>query len=394
MTSPARVLVVDDVEANRDLLARRVARQGHDVVMAENGRVALERLRSKPFDLVLLDIMMPEMDGYEVLDAIKSDPTLSDTRVIMISAVTEMESIVRCLKAGADDYLSKPFQSALLKARLESSLARKAVKDALRQTTARLERELEIGRRIQAGFLPSELPQVSGWDLAAAFHPAREVAGDFYDAFTLHGSDRSTFLVVGDVCDKGVGAALFMALFRSLIRASAGGSSPDSESLGAAELLRQTARRTNDYIALTHSEANMFATLFMAVLEPEEGLFHYLNAGHEPALVIQPGGSVDRLEPTGPAAGLMAGLDFRVDCRQLAPGELVLVYTDGVTEARSESRELFGEDRLVKSVSAEGATGARSLVDALVAATAEHTGTAEPADDITMLVLRRQPDAD
>src|SRR5260221_2112670 len=232
MTAEAgRILVVDDVEMNRDLLARRLQQQGHTVSLAENGRRALERLRAEEFDLVLLDIMMPEMDGYQVLGEMMGDAVLKNVPVIMISAVTEMDSVVKCIEIGATDYLPKPFNAVLLQARVVSTLEQNRLRDKERLYAKSLARDLEIGREIQKSFLPEELPRVPGWEIAARFRPARQVAGDFYDAFALPVSGR-VGLVVADVCDKGVGAALFMALFRTLLRATATGDSQPPRSGG------------------------------------------------------------------------------------------------------------------------------------------------------------------
>ncbi|CAA9329641.1 MAG: Serine phosphatase RsbU, regulator of sigma subunit, partial [uncultured Gemmatimonadaceae bacterium] len=225
MTAPAgpgggcSILVVDDNELNRDLLSRRLRRMGHAVEAVEDGGRALELLSAAPFDLVMLDIMMPGMNGYEVLARLKADPALCHVPVIMITAVDDEASVVRCIELGAEDYMPKPFNPALLKARVGSSLAKKRLHDREQTYAAGLARELDIGRHIQQGFLPARLPAADGWELTARFAPARQVAGDFYDAFLLpHGR---LAVLVADVCDKGVGAALFMALFRSLFRALA-----------------------------------------------------------------------------------------------------------------------------------------------------------------------------
>ncbi|HMA18588.1 MAG TPA: response regulator, partial [Thermoanaerobaculia bacterium] len=203
--APARLLVVDDVEMNRDLLSRRLKQLGHEVEIAVNGREALEKIAAAEFDLVLLDIMMPEVDGYKVLETLRENGTLDRLPVIMISAVTELESVVRCVEMGATDYLPKPFNPVLLKARVGATLEKKRLRDQERLWAKSMERELEIGREIQASFLPEELPQPAGWEIAARFSPARQVAGDFYDAFELQPARRFG-IVVADVCDKGVGA--------------------------------------------------------------------------------------------------------------------------------------------------------------------------------------------
>ncbi|HKP15340.1 MAG TPA: response regulator, partial [Gemmatimonadaceae bacterium] len=295
------ILVVDDNEMNRDLLSRRLRRDGHTVVIAEHGRAALERLAAEPFDLVLLDIMMPELTGYEVLEIMKKDAAMLHIPVVMITAATEEDSIVRCLHLGADDHLPKPFNPAILRARVGSSLAKKRLHDAEQQHAKSLERELEIGREIQLGFLPDALPTADGWEIRAHFRPARQVAGDFYDAFSL--PNGRVALVLADVCGKGVGAALFMALFRSLLRALA-----ETEFASAASMhdgLCATVQGTNDYIARTHGRANMFATAFVAVLDPATGALDYLNAGHEPPAIVGSAGVRARLQPTGPALGLL-----------------------------------------------------------------------------------------
>jgi sigma-B regulation protein RsbU (phosphoserine phosphatase) len=379
----ARLLVVDDVEVNRDLLSRRLKQQGHAVESAENGRRALEMIRAEEFDLVLLDIMMPEMDGYQVLKEMMDDPALKHIPVIMISAVTEMDSVVKCIELGATDYLPKPFNAVLLKARVGATLEKKRLRDKERLYAKSLERELEIGREIQKSFLPEELPRVAGWEIAARFRPARQVAGDFYDAFALPSSGRIG-LVIADVCDKGVGAALFMALFRSLLRATATGAASGPEP--ASELLR-TVRLTNDYIARTHGRSNMFATLFFGVLDPASGSLLYINGGHEAPILFGGGGVKARLAPTGPAVGMMPDMPFEVREARLEAGDGLLAFTDGVTDARGASG-LYGEGRLLALLD-EPVSSASALLDAIDSGVLAYAAGSEQADDITLLAIRR-----
>ena len=377
------ILVVDDNEMNRDLLSRRLRRDGHTVLIAEHGRQALDRLAEQPFDLVLLDIMMPELTGYEVLETMKADAGLQHIPVVMITAATEEDSIVRCLLMGADDHLPKPFNPAILRARVASSLAKKRLHDAEQLHAKSLERELEIGREIQLGFLPESLPTFDGWELHAHFRPARQVAGDFYDAFSL--PNGHVALVLADVCGKGVGAALFMALFRSLLRALA-----ETEFAVATSMrdgLCATVQGTNDYIARTHGRANMFATAFVAVLDPATGALDYVNAGHEPPAIIGSGGVRARLQPTGPALGLMPELPFGVQSERLAVGETLFAYTDGVVDARDPEDEPFGEERLMALLYPDAAAAA--LLERIDAALSAHITTAAQFDDVAMLVTRR-----
>ncbi len=381
--APSRLLVVDDNEMNRDMLARRLQRLGHETCMAGDGREALALLRSQPFDLVLLDITMPEMDGYEVLLQLRSDEALRHVPVVMVSAIEEVDSVVRCLELGAEDYLGKPFNPLVLKARVDASLARKLLRDREQAHAQMLARELEIGRQIQAGFLPEQLPTLPGWQLDVRFAPARQVGGDFYDAFQL--PDGRLCLAVADVCDKGVGAALYMALFRSLIRAtamqSAAGSSED--------LLRRTFSFTNDYIAQVHGSASMFATVFLAVLDPEDGMLVHANAGQDPPVLWRASGAVpDRLAPTGPALGLLPDMRMEVARTGMLPGDMLFVYTDGVTEAIGPDG-VFGEARLVELiVSSEGRWD--TLLERVTQALEAHTRDEDRHDDITLLAVRRR----
>ncbi len=280
--------------------------------------------------------------------------------------------------------------------------AETALKESLQQVeaySATLGKELDQGRQMQRNFLPRRLPQNPGWEIAAFFEPARQVAGDFYDVFELPGSRIG--LVIADVCDKGVGAALFMALFRSLIRIFSGQSAlegvglprPEAPLPGQApnpchdQMLRAVSL-TNDYIAQNHSDLGMFATLFFGVLETRSGKLTYINGGHEPPLIVA-GGAVKRLlSPTGPAVGMWPQVAFQRGEAILAPGEALVGYTDGVTEAHSPEGEMFGKQRLLDLV-AGGSRSAADLVERLRAQLYAHIGDAQPFDDISLIVVRR-----
>ena len=380
---PGRVLVVDDTEVNRDLLARRLKALGHEVAFAENGRRALAMLQESEFDLVLLDIMMPELDGYQVLERLRADPERSHIPVIMISAVDEIESVVRCIELGAADYLPKPFNPVVLRARVGATLEKKRLQDRERLRVRELERELEIGREIQRGFLPDSLPQPAGWEIASAFHPARQVGGDFYDAFPL--ADGRIALAVADVCDKGVGAALFMALFRSLLRSHAELHGQGSPAAGACT---SVVALTNDYIARTHGRSNMFATIFFGILDPATGELTWVNAGHVPPVVRRSSGALERLAPTGPAVGLMPGSSFAAQATTLGRGDALLVLTDGVTDERGPSGAFYGEDPLL-AILAESSPGAQALLSRIEQSVGSHRGATERSDDLTMLAVSR-----
>ena len=378
------ILVVDDNAMNRDLLSRRLRRDGYAVEVAEHGREAIERLTAASYDLVMLDIMMPEMNGYEVLAYLKADAVLRHIPVIMITAIDDADSVVRCIELGAEDHLPKPFNPHVLRARVTASLAKKQLHDREQLYARSLERELEIGREIQVGFLPDTLPAPDGWDIAAHFAPARQVAGDFFDAFPLN--DGRVGLVLADVCGKGVGAALFMALFRTLVRAVS--EQRFASRAPRADDLRATIAATNDYIARTHGSANMFATIFFAALDPVTGALEYVNAGHEPPVVLQRAGGHRRLAPTGPAVGLMPGLPFTVGQEVLAHGETLVAFTDGVTDARSAAGAEFTEARFL-TLMQEPAPSSAALLGRVSDALAAHAAGTEPFDDVTLLAVGR-----
>jgi serine phosphatase RsbU (regulator of sigma subunit) len=395
--APARVLVVGPAAADRDTLESHVQREGYVVDTAGGGGEALAKLRAEPFDLVLLDAHLPGMDGPRFLEALRSDAELAQVPVIAVSAMHDIESIARCLESGADDYLPRVFRPAMLRVRLRAALDRRRLRDA-----ESLTREMDVARNIQRDFLPEKLPLAMGVQLEAALQPAREVSGDFYDAFLLPPSG-AVVLVVGDVCDKGVGAALFMALFRSLIRASAdpiGGGAIQMiggrrtlvrqalESASAADLLVRVAGFTNDYIARLHGRTNMFATVFLAALDPRDGQLDYVNAGHEPAIVIAPDGTTLELRPTGPALGLMPDMAFNASQAKLERGHSLFAFTDGLVEARGPAGEAFGNGRLRDAMRANS-TSAAKLVPGVMAALKAFTGQAEPHDDVTLLAATR-----
>jgi serine phosphatase RsbU (regulator of sigma subunit)/CHASE2 domain-containing sensor protein len=255
------------------------------------------------------------------------------------------------------------------------------------------ERELEIGREIQSGFFPNVLPVPAGWQLATHFQAARHVAGDFYDVFTL-GEEKRIGLVIADVCDKGVGAALFMALFRSFIRVLSGSAHSDGHleisnpSKSPEKILKHSIRSINNYISITHEKAGMFATIFYAILDPPSGRLTYINGGHEPPIIIGKNGIKASLEPTGPAVGLYPDLKFNTGTVQLEPEDMLLIYTDGVIDAQNKTGKAFTKKNLMK-VLAEPSQSAQNLIDRIQTEINHHTLDETQFDDITIMALRR-----
>jgi phosphoserine phosphatase RsbU/P len=389
MGSP-KLLIVDDEPFNIDYLEQELEELACDLISASDGIQALEKVRSESPDLVLLDIMMPGMDGFEVLARLKADPSTRDIPVIVISASSSMQSAVRGIQLGAEDYLPKPFEPTLLKARISSSLEKKRLRDLQQLYLKSLERELDIGREIQRGFLPAALPQTSEWETAAYFKAAREVAGDFYDAFELPTGEL--LCVIGDVCGKGVGAALFMTLFRSLIRATSTSNDflnlPGGLCCSPSERLEHAITFTNTYISETHDEAGMFATIFIGILGLEDGRLTYINCGNEPPLLIKQDGEIQALGPTGPVVGVIPGASFAVKEALLEKGEILVAFTDGVPDAMNAGGISFGRERLVPLLQLPHA-GSAALIGCIEEHLRQFTGAADPFDDITLLAVHR-----
>ncbi len=391
MGSKPKILIVDDEPFNVEYLEQELEDTDYETICAANGQEALAKVEIEAPDLVLLDIMMPVMDGFEVLRRLKASAATRDIPVIVISASNSLESVVRGIKLGAEDYLPKPFEPVLLHARLGSGLEKKRLRDLEHLYLQGLEREMDIAGQIQRSFLPSELPGVDAWELAAYFKAAREVAGDFYDAFLL--ADGSLVVVVGDVCGKGVGAALFMSLFRSLIRATfttdvldPGNPGPERTSAGR---LAHVVSFTNRYVAETHEDANMFATVFIGVFEPRHGRLVYANCGHEAPIWSTEGGSITTLKPTGPAVGVIADAVFTVKEVSMRPGDLLLIYTDGIPDALNSQDGFFGKERL-PALMALGGGHPAEVVRQIETELRQFVGEAQQFDDITLMAVRRK----
>ena len=290
--------------------------------------------------------------------------------------------------------------------------AEKALQKSFEQVEAysrELNNELEKGRLMQVNFLPARLIQPPGWETAAYFKPARQVAGDFYDVFQIPGG--SIGFVVADVCDKGVGAALFMALFRSLIRIFSGQTSLNGLPLTCSDAVLDqmddyknnpsvnhehiTALKaiylTNNYIALNHGDLAMFATLFFGIINPDSGAVSYINGGHEPVFIVGPKGGVkEQLATTGPSVGVEPKVQFNIRQSKLAPGDCLVGYTDGVVEANASDGTFFTKERLVATLDAP-APSAAALIERIAAGIQEHIGEADQFDDVTLLAIRRIP---
>lgn len=382
-----RILVVDDNDDNRYTLTLHLDLEGYtNVEAAHDGEEAIARLEAGSFDLLLLDVMMPKVDGYQVLTWLKNHERLRDLPVIMISALAEMNSVVRCIELGAVDYLLKPFNPVLLKARLGATLEKKRLRDEIDAHLARLREELDAARRLQMGMVPQSFPVPSAQlpiDLYASMEPAREVGGDLYDFFVTE--DGMLCFLIGDVSGKGMPAALFMARAKSLIRIT---TELMRSRHGASAKPSEIITRVNRELCQDNGDL-MFVTLFFAMLAPATGELSFCNAGHNAPYRLD-GNSLAAIDG---AKGIILGVKpdavYETGRLSLAAGEMVYLFTDGVTEASNAVDELFGEGRLEAALRGAADRASAKIISSVAEAVKSFVGTALPSDDITMIAVRR-----
>jgi serine phosphatase RsbU (regulator of sigma subunit) len=402
-----RVLVVDD-EPNNLQLMRMVLSDHYHLAFAPGGPKALEVVQRVRPDLILLDIMMPEMDGYEVCRRLKADGRTRGIPVIFVTAKSDEADEAKGFSLGGVDYITKPISAPIVQARvrthLELNRARQDLKRQneileqrvaertrevlelqrveyeLRAAQERVENELNIAAQIQKSILPSTFPafpERTEFDLYAMMTPAREVGGDFYDFFFV--DHERLALIIADAAGKGVPAALFVMKSRTVIRSFAKQDKLPAEVLTA----------SNDLLC-ERNETGMFITVFLGYYHVPTGRLTYSNGGHNPPLVAETGARCRELAPKhGSGLGVMPGSRYGQDEMQIESGETLWLYTDGVTEARSPTDEFFGLDRFKETVLA-GSRECLSTRCEHVANRLEAFQETGQFDDLTVLALQRK----
>jgi sigma-B regulation protein RsbU (phosphoserine phosphatase) len=398
--SNMRVMVVDDTEANIDILLETLA-DDYKVIVATDGESALEDIKKSPPDLILLDIMMPGMDGYEVCQKLKEMEITRNIPVIFLTALKEEGDEARGLGLGAVDYITKPFNPELVKARVRNHLdlkrhrnhleelvekrtqeiaERQRVEYQLRAAKEKIESELNIAAEIQRSILPSTFPafpEHREFDLYAMMTPAREVGGDFYDFFFV--DDDHLAVIIADVSDKGVPAALFMMISRTIFRSIAKQRKSPSQILA----------ETNDLLC-EGNDTGMFVTAYIAFYHLPTGRLTYSSGGHNPALLFGPNDVCRELTcKHGTALGVRPGQSYKEYVDKLETGQILVLYTDGVTEACSPHEELFGVDRFTRLVCDCHALSLSQMFNHIDKDLKEFQ-QGNQFDDITMLALKRE----
>jgi sigma-B regulation protein RsbU (phosphoserine phosphatase) len=399
---PARVLVVDDVPENREILSRRLQRRGIETVEAGDGESALTAIQNESFDLILLDVMMPGLSGIDVLQRIRETHPPTLLPVIMATANDGSEEIARAFELGANDYVTKPIDFTVAFARIKTQLEMgKAVRQvlklqddlwlwnaelenalaALKQSTERTRRDLELAARVQSTFLPQAVPADPRYRAAWRFVPCEELAGDGLNICPL-GPHHVAFYVL-DVTGHGVASALTAVTAARMLAPS---HDPASILIGPsgvhspASVLNELATRFN-FDSLT----GQFITCFYALLDLRSGLLDFASAGHPDAVLVSADGSTRLLAGTGVPTGL--GDDYEQQTTQLKPGDRVWLYSDGVLEALNADSQMFGMSRLREALAANRTVSFEMAPDRLLNTLKGWRGDGAQKDDVSLLMF-------
>jgi len=408
--TPGTLLVVDDDESNRDMLSRRLERKGYRVVTAEGGRRALELIAGQPFDAVLLDVMMPEVGGLEVLRRVRETTGPAELPVIMATARNQSEDIVEALRMGANDYVTKPLDFAVVLARVQTQIVMKRAVEAaaelerrlaernrelegvnalLHRANRRMERDLRAASRVQESFLPTAAPVIPGGRCAWVYRPCEELAGDGLNAFPL--DDGHAALYVFDVCGHGVAAALLSVSVSRIMTPPGDPSSILGREIGVPGLAHITppadvAERLNRMFPFEQSD--QYLTMVYGVLDGDTGDLRFVSAGHPGLVHLPASGGAAMLDGRGFPVGLASG-PFQEQTLHLGPGDRVMFYSDGIPEAMDPANVAFGNARMIDALErgrrSDMAGSIRSLVDDVV----RWCGEPGPRDDVSVLAVER-----
>ncbi len=384
-----KILSVDD-ETDLELLLtqyfRRKIRKGeYEFFFAHNGLEALQVLLKHPdIDIILSDINMPEMDGLTLLTKINEmrNPSL---KCIMVSAYGDMDNIRHAMNNGAFDFATKPIDLDDLQLTIDKAVEQIAfIRSAQKEHAALvdIQGDLNVAREIQHAILPRSFKlkqeDADKVDIFASMVAAKDVGGDFYDFFPI--DDHRIGFTMADVSGKGVPAAIFMAVSRTLVKATGLRGLPSNECMTI----------VNDMLC-GESVDSMFVTVFYGIYDLSTGMIDFTNAGHNPPYILHADGTAEMLA-TKPnlVLGAVEGMPFTNESMQLNPGDAIVMYTDGVTEAENIDHDQFGESRLEAVLATLKGAGSEQIVETINAEVKKFAGDAPQSDDITQLVILRK----
>ena len=379
----SKILMVDDEPDLKPLVMSRMRRDiragRYEFIFAEDGVEAVGILSSdRDIDIIITDINMPRMDGLTLLSEIsKINP---DTVTIVVSAYGDMPNIRTAMNRGAFDFVTKPINFQDFRVTISRTLSHLEEWRGARCAKERLlamETELELASRMQKSILPTVFPESRDYQIHARMEPAREVGGDFYDVISLE--DEKVGIVIADVSEKGIPAVQSMMSIRTMLK----GAAISYENPG--DVLAEV-----NSLICKENDAEKYATVLYAVYDPSYNSLTYANGGHESPLLIHRDGVLERLPSTdGMALGITPSESFEENTILLAPGDTVICYTDGATDAEDTAGEQFGQDRLARLFEEETSYGAGEAVDMVFSGIDDFVRGASQADDITCLALYR-----
>jgi phosphoserine phosphatase RsbU/P len=371
------ILVVDDTPLNISVITGALKDTYRTKVATSGAKALAIAMADEKPDLILLDVMMPEMDGYEVCRRLKADPTTREIPVIFLTAQTDAEDETRGFQVGAVDYVHKPFSPAVMKARVHTHLALRETRERLAQQLLAIQKELETARLIQQSILPQTVPQIDGLDIAARYIPMTSVAGDFYDFIAV--DNKHVGILVADVSGHGMPAALIASMLKIALAAqSAHGDDPARVLLG----LNQ---------ALCGKFQHHYVTAVYVFVDMEKRALSYAGAGHPPLLLwgaASPG--VRDVAENGLFLGMFDFATYSSVKVPLAPGDRALLYTDGISETNNPEGAEFGRERFRQFLEAQKNGSANQLADSLLEELARWSARGENQDlddDITMVTI-------
>lgn len=400
------ILAVDDDVDILDLLEISLDSDGYNVITAGDGLDAIKKAKSHVPDLILLDLMMPKMDGFEVIDNLRADSQTRAIPVIMLTARAQTNEKLQGLDAGADDYITKPFDLKELAARIKAVLGRTqttkyinpligAMGDWFSETgVEQLAAHLKTAATIQQRLLPQIPPNIPGFDINGVLRSSTSVSGDFYDFILL--DDGCWGIVIADVRGKGIPAALLMVMIRTALRLVC-----RQESSPATVI-----KSVNDLLVID-TEPDLFATMVYGILNPKTLTFTYSNAGHCYPLHLKDAGNgirrgigikrknstIHQLRTGGMVAGSFDFAEFENETVQLQCGDIIFFYTDGITEAeREKDGAFYGEERLLDVIRSSKNLSAEMICKTIEDNLMEFIGRKQQTDDLTLVVLKATKD--
>jgi sigma-B regulation protein RsbU (phosphoserine phosphatase) len=383
---PGKLLVVDDNEMNRDMLSRRLSRKGHDVLTAHDGAAALDMVGREPFDVVLLDIEMPGIDGFEVLGRIRESFGPSDLPVVMATARHDSTDIVRALKEGANDYVTKPLDFAVVLARVQTQLTLKRSREALKAAHARMKRDLDAAAMVQRALMPSDPPNVDGYRFAWRYRPCDELAGDSLNVFRI--DDRYIGLYVLDVSGHGVPAAMLsVTATHRLGRHGDRGAEMvgDAPVDGVASPARLVASLNTLY--QMRDNGNRYFTIVYGILDTQENRFRFVTAGHPGPVVTRRNAAPQIIDVPALAVGWVETVEYEDTIIDLEPGDRLFLHSDGLNEEHNSDVEMFGRERLGASLARRTDVSLPESLDGLVDDVIAWRGDDKFQDDVSIVAV-------